>query len=238
MTLRDVFEIDRVRFVIDLRPGHEREMSTTGEFVLVKTPALIDFYRSLQRREPQTILELGMFEGGSLVLFDKLYRPRRLIGVDLCDEIAPLEAYRADKEHITTFYRRSQDDPELPRLVSRELPDGIDLIIDDASHHYAQTRAAFHLYFPLLKPGGLYVIEDWAWSHQEPYQEAQHPWYDKPALTNLIVELIINLPGRGQLSKVTVRRDLAAIEKTAGASRPIDLNDGRKRLRGRQLELI
>lgn len=236
MTGRDVFEIDGVRFIIDLRVGHQRGKSKNGEFVLVKTPAVIDFYRSLQRREPRTILELGMFEGGSLVLFDKLYRPQHLIGVDLRDEIAPLESYRADKEHITALYRRSQDDPELPRLLSRELPDGIDLIVDDASHHYAQTRAAFHLCFPLLKPGGLYVIEDWAWSHQEPYQAPRHPWHDKPALTNLIMELIINLPGSGQLSTVTVRRDLAVIEKAAGASGAIDLNEGQARLRGRRLE--
>lgn len=235
---RDVFEIDGVRFIIDLRIGHQRGKSTNGEFILVKTPTVIDFYRSLQRHEPQTILELGMFEGGSLVLFDKLYRPRRLIGVDRRDEIAPLEAYRADKEHITTLYRRSQDDPELPHLLSRELPGGIDLIVDDASHHYAQTRASFHLCFPLLKPGGLYVIEDWAWSHQEPYQTPQHPWYDKPALTNLVLELIINLPGSRQLSHVTVRRDLAVIEKAPGATGAIDLDAGRARLRGRRLEPI
>lgn len=236
MLRNESFEIDDVRFVIDIRPGEERGKSTTNEFVLVKARPLLDFYRSLRQRAPRTILELGMFEGGSLVLFDKLYRPERLVGVDVRDEIAPLEVYRRDRAHIRTLYNRSQDDPELPSLLAHDFPNGIDLIVDDASHHYAQTRAAFHLCFPLLKPGGLYVIEDWAWSHQKPYQEPLHPWHDKPALTTLILELIVNLPVSRQLSKVTVRRDLAAIEKAAGASGTINLDDGRAHLRGRRLE--
>jgi hypothetical protein len=38
-------------------------------------------------------------------------------------------------------------------------------VIDDASHFDAPTRASFQAIFPLMRPGGVYVIEDWNWVH-------------------------------------------------------------------------
>lgn len=238
MTNSESFDIDGIRFIIDVREGKDRGTSTRDAFILVKTKPFLDFYRSLQPRAPQTILELGMFEGGSLVLFDKLYRPEKLVGVDIRDEIPALEEYRKDKDHIRTLHRLSQDDATLPDLLQAEFPDGIDLIVDDASHQYALTRAAFHLCFPLLKPGGLYVVEDWAWSHQPPHQKQGHPWYEKPALTNLVFEWVVNLGRTGQLGELTVRRELAAVTKARGDAEPIDLREGLEHLRGRRLELL
>ena len=34
-------------------------------------------------------------------------------------------------------------------------------MIDDASHLLDPTRSSFDVLFPLLRPGGVYVIEDW-----------------------------------------------------------------------------
>lgn len=235
----DSFEMDGVRFVPDIRPGKERGKSATDQFILVKTQAFLDFYRGLQGRQPKNILEIGMFEGGSLVLFDKLFRPERLMGLDLRREpIAPLEEYRRDRPYMKTFYGLSQDDPKLTDILAEEFPDGIDLIVDDASHLYPQSRKTFHLCFPHLKPGGLYVLEDWSWSHKAPYQRSTHEWQDKPALTNLVMELVINVPGSQQMSSVDIHRDLVVVHKAEAATGGIDLDDGKAHLRGRDLPLI
>jgi hypothetical protein len=37
---------------------------------------------------------------------------------------------------------------------------GIDIVIDDGSHHMADVRASFEHLFPKMKIGGLYLIED------------------------------------------------------------------------------
>ncbi len=233
------FEMDDIRFILDTRAGKDRGKSKDGEFVLVKTNAFLQFYRALQQRQPKNILEIGMFEGGSLVLFDKLYDPKRLVGVDIRrDPIEPLERYRKNREHILPFYGLSQDDPKLPNVLRKEFPNGIDLIVDDASHLYEFTRATFHLCFPLLNPGGLYVIEDWSWSHKPPHQAPAHPWFEKPALTNLVMELVINMPDSQQMNRVTVHRDLIVVEKARKAMGAIDLTDGHNRLRGHNLEPI
>ena len=53
----------------------------------------------------------------------------------------------------------------LRQIVEGELADELDLVVDDASHTYEETRASFEFLFPLLSPGGVYVIEDWSWAH-------------------------------------------------------------------------
>ena len=230
------FEIDDTRFIHDFRAGKDRGKSKDGEFILVKTKAFLQFYRALQNRKPKNILEIGMFEGGSLVLFDKLYSPEKLVGVDIRrDPIEPLEKYKENRDHIVPLYGLSQDDPKLLGILKEEFPEGIDLIVDDASHQYDLTRATFHLCFPLLNPGELYIIEDWSWSHKPPYQDSAHPWFEKPALTNLIMELIVNMPDSRQMHQVAVHRDLIVVEKASTADGAIDLSDGHERLRGRKL---
>lgn len=239
MSPLDSFEIGDIKFIVDTRAGKDRGKSTPGEFILVKTNTFLEFYRSLQRRSLRNVLEIGMFEGGSLVLFDKLYEPEKLVGVDIRREpIEPLEHYKETRPHILSFYGLSQDDPKLPGILREEFPQGIDLIVDDASHQYDLTRETFHLCFPLLNPGGLYVIEDWSWSHKAPTQSDNHPWYKRPALTNLILELVINAPGSQQMHQVAVHRDLVVVEKAHGARGEIDLAEGHDRLRGRQLDTL
>ena len=233
------FEMDDIKFVLDIRAGKDRGESKDGEFILVKTKAFLQFYRALQQRQPKNILEVGMFEGGSLVLFDKLYNPEKLVGVDIRrDPIEALERYRETREHILPFYELSQNDPKLPDILRKEFPNGIDLIVDDASHQYEFSRATFHLCFPLLNPGGLYVLEDWSWSHQPPAQASTHPWFENPALTNLVMELVINMPGSQQMNRVTVHRELIVVEKASTATGAIDLTDGHDRLRGRELNTL
>ncbi len=239
MAQLESFEIDDIRFVLDLRAGKDRGQSHDNEFILVKTNEFIRFYKSLQERKPENILEVGMFEGGSLVLFDKLYDPKRLVGFDIRKEpIEPLENYVSSRSHITTFYGLSQGDSELSGVLGREFPNGIDLVVDDASHHYELSRATFHSCFPLLNPGGLYVIEDWSWSLKPGAQTQAHPWFERPALTNLIMEFVINMLGSQHMEKVTVHRDIVVIEKARNTGADIDLSDAHDRLRGRKLEIL
>jgi hypothetical protein len=81
--------IDGVNFTIDHRAGKDRAKSTDQSFTLVKTKRLINYYAQLARLKPVDILEIGMFQGGSIVLFEKLYKPRRLVGIELSKEPIP-----------------------------------------------------------------------------------------------------------------------------------------------------
>ena len=101
-----------------------------------------------------TVCELGVLYGESLVMWQHLFPSGRVIGVDR-DE-------NAQWPDGTARIIAEQDDPALQDKVREHAPDGCDLIIDDASHRGRQTAAAFAQLWPLVRPGGYYVVEDWA----------------------------------------------------------------------------
>ena len=78
---------------------------------------------------------------------------------------------------IFTHYGVDQSDHErLTTILDDDLgPEAIDLVIDDASHRFEETRASFETLFPRLAPGGTYVIEDWNWQLRLSYALAHPP---------------------------------------------------------------
>jgi SAM-dependent methyltransferase len=109
------------------------------------------------RNMPVKILELGVFHGGSLLMWQEYFSKGLVVGLDL--QPNPL----TEMPEQVRFYRGSQDDAIFLDRVARECaPDGFDIVIDDASHIGTLSRASFrNLFEKHLKPGGIYVIEDW-----------------------------------------------------------------------------
>jgi hypothetical protein len=101
-------------------------------------------------------LELGVYLGNSLrAMHDYFPLAARLVGVDIDPACAEL-TFESKNTHVLIG---SQDDRQLLTHVSR-MHGPFDVILDDASHEGALTIASFKILFPLLKDGGLYVIED------------------------------------------------------------------------------
>jgi cephalosporin hydroxylase len=100
------------------------------------------------------VCEVGVLRGESLVMWQDFFPGATVIGVDW-DEAAH---WPPGTRRIIT----RQDDPDLTEKVRDHAPDGCDLIVDDASHIGSLTLATFSLLWPLVKPGGIYVVEDWA----------------------------------------------------------------------------
>ena len=103
-------------------------------------------------------------------------------------------------------------------IVTREFDRAIDLVIDDASHVYEPTLASFETLFPHLRPGGLYIIEDWQWSYSD---EPPPSLADAEPVARLVHEALDAVGRRGAGSSrggepvrsVTVAPGFAAIEK-------------------------
>ncbi len=103
------------------------------------------------------LLELGVYHGGSLLLWRDYFEKGLIAGLDL-NHVA-IE----DSSQRIRFYQGAQQDTELlDRIASECAPEGFDIIIDDCSHVGELTRVSFwHLFDHHLKSGGMYVIEDW-----------------------------------------------------------------------------
>src|SRR5437773_2169729 len=111
------------------------------------------------------------------------------------------------------------DGDKLSQIVLGELADELDLVVDDASHTYEETRASFEYLFPLLNPGGVYVIEDWSWAHHPDYQSPNAPFSGRCALSNLLFEQIMLLGSTLLISEIRVCRFLYVIHKAKSAVR-------------------
>jgi cephalosporin hydroxylase len=142
--------------VIDVS-AKERRPSTEDAFTIVKSePYLRVDERLAANFSPRSILELGIFQGGSYVLLDKLFQPRRMSALEISPQpVAPLLRYVAAVKDQSVHFATSQCDRViLQQIVRDELTDELDLVVDDASHTYENTKASFELLFPSLQPGG------------------------------------------------------------------------------------
>jgi len=155
--------VDGVEFVSGYGPE-----STVGRFTVIKTREMLDQYLTLSDHiRGGTVVELGIARGGSTAWLALTLEPARLIAVDIAEQrigaLDELVAARSLERVVRAHYGVDQSDRKrLLDLVLDELGGApIDVVIDDASHLLTPTRASFECLFPLLRPGGLYVIEDW-----------------------------------------------------------------------------
>ena len=100
------------------------------------------------------LLELGIFHGGSLLLWRDYFPGGVIAGLDINEVKVPDETGR-----IRVYRGKQQDTALLERIAAECGP--FDIIIDDASHVGEPTKVSFWKLFGHLKEGGIYVIEDW-----------------------------------------------------------------------------
>jgi cephalosporin hydroxylase len=161
------FIIDNISFVIDITAGNKRRVSEDSSFTIVKTKSFIEQYLSLSKEyDFKSVLELGIFQGGSYVFMDKLFKPDNFSAIDISREpIRPLMNYISQERDkgrgLYAHFGYSQTDVDLlNRVYKEELNSKLDLVVDDASHTYEFTKKCFEHLFPLVEPGGIYIIED------------------------------------------------------------------------------
>lgn len=145
----------------------------------------------LDRLKPQRIMEVGIYEGGSTAFMAQVGRPEKLIAVDIVDPRPGLEdfiAHQGFEASVATHWNVDQSDVVgLREVVRREIGDArLDLVVDDASHFLDPSRRTFEALFPLLRTGGEFVLEDWAWAHAQ-----VNAWEDRVPMTQLVFELVI-----------------------------------------------
>jgi SAM-dependent methyltransferase len=116
-----------------------------------------DYFQPLADREVK-LLELGIYKGGSLLLWRDYFTKGIIVGLDLNPVAVADESGR-----IRLYQGQQQDTDLLDRMAQENAPEGFDIIIDDCSHIGELTRISFwHLFDNHLRPGGIYVIEDWS----------------------------------------------------------------------------
>ncbi|HEX3623423.1 MAG TPA: class I SAM-dependent methyltransferase [Acidimicrobiales bacterium] len=110
-----------------------------------------------------TLVEFGVFHGGSLQMWKHYFGPRaRIIGVDVNPACKQLE-----EDRIEIVIGDQEDRAFLAGLRDRVGP--ADIVIDDGGHTMAQQIATFEEMFQAVRYGGVYLVEDLHTSYWEEY---------------------------------------------------------------------
>lgn len=160
----EAWRVGETEFVHGAGPG-----STPERFYIQKDQSLMDLYAELcPDFRHSRIVELGIAAGGSAALLALLTSPAKLVACDIAASPAPALAGFIERhglaDVVRPYYGIDQADRgQLTEILDRELGgQAIDLVIDDASHLWDKTVASFEVLFPLVRPGGMFIIEDWS----------------------------------------------------------------------------
>jgi hypothetical protein len=113
------------------------------------------YARFFAERQNQTIrlLEIGIDRGASIPVWEDFFPAATFAAIDIKPRCRKFATPR------TTVHIGSQTDPEfLGQVNGRSGP--FDVMIDDGGHTMEQHAVSLQTLWPLLNPGGFYVIED------------------------------------------------------------------------------
>lgn len=172
----------------------------------------VPVYRAIAARlgPAARVCELGVQAGGSLRMWQDLFPCGLVAGVD----VNPGAQWPEGTIRILC----DQDSDQLPGILREHAP-AWDLIVDDASHAGAKTRRSFDLLWPLISPGGFYVIEDWFIGlphfRQAQHNANVHVSYD-PGLLQLVQDLLTRLdrpyPGSEETAHLPRDSDVESVD--------------------------
>ena len=111
-------------------------------------------YFSKYRGKEIVILEIGVFQGGSLQMWKQYFGEKAMIyGIDIDPKCKSFE-----EENIEIFIG-SQSDVKFLEQVKSKIP-LIDILIDDGGHEMNQQIITFKELFSHIKDNGVYLCED------------------------------------------------------------------------------
>jgi len=108
------------------------------------------------RDKPIKLLEIGVFNGGSIKAFRDVFKQSTcILGLDIDNRCKMYE----DVNNSIFVEIGDATDPDFIRQITEKYGT-FDIILDDGSHTNKDVIHSFELLFPLLNDNGLYIVED------------------------------------------------------------------------------
>ena len=119
------------------------------------------FFEPLRDRA-ERVLEIGVFNGDSVRLWEAYFSRAAIFGGDIKN------ASQHQTERIRTFVADQASREQLAQFLE-EHGSEFDIVIDDGGHAMEQQQISFGFLFPHLRSRGIYIIEDIHTSFPELY---------------------------------------------------------------------
>lgn len=103
------------------------------------------------RTKVKTVLELGIWDGGSLRMWRDYFDKAQITGIDITDRVNGMTG----EERISTIFTDAYTHEAIAAFGTK-----FDVIVDDGPHTLASQQFCAAHYSALLSPKGILVIED------------------------------------------------------------------------------
>ena len=124
---------------------------------------IYDRHFDTYRNKKITVVEFGVYHGGSLKMWRDYFGPKaRIIGVDINPECKKFE----DKN--TEIYIGDQEDRDFLKKLAKKIGQ-IDVVIEDGGHTMKQQIHTFEEIYPYVSENGVFLIEDLHTSYWSTY---------------------------------------------------------------------
>ena len=104
------------------------------------------------REGVRLMLEVGVADGSSLLAWREIFPCALIVGMDI---------HHADRAHGDRIEFRRGDQRIRQDCENAAAGRQFDLIVEDATHVLENTLLTLFWLWPFVKPGGLYVVEEW-----------------------------------------------------------------------------
>ena len=110
------------------------------------------------RNDVKEMCDLGICRGGSLILWEEYFPNAMITGIDIQEldtDGIPSLSHKRDRNDL--YIMDSTDNSLIQKNLGKKT---FDIIVDDGSHNIDDQIQTLKNLWPLLKNGGIYVIED------------------------------------------------------------------------------
>lgn len=115
------------------------------------------------RNKSLTFIEIGVFKGGSLQMWQRYFGPiAKIVAIDVDEKC---KAHEAPGIHVRIG---DQKDERFLQAVIDEF--GVpEIVLDDGSHKMEDVNASFNFFYPKMPKNGVYAVEDLHTAYWEEY---------------------------------------------------------------------
>lgn len=142
---------------------HQADKSSRYHNFAAKYDRLLADRRSTCR----SLLEIGVGHGQSLRMWADYFPEALIHGADIEPSFRTCEAYSPR----IRFHVLDQGNAAQLQALAGFAP--FDLVVDDGNHWWREQIVSFQALFPLVRPGGIYLVEDTCTSYWPEYRN--HP---------------------------------------------------------------
>lgn len=109
------------------------------------------------RSDPILLVELGVDQGKSLVMWAKHFNNKATLIVGVDNDLSRID--NVPWPATIRVVECDQADGNVAKAIAAT-HGKINILVDDASHEGPKTAESFEVWWPHVRPGGLYVVED------------------------------------------------------------------------------